>query len=128
MCENRGGRPGLPSLTILTVSLDIKQHVKKKTPHPHPPPSDSPPEPGGAHFDALHDGVEADVIGTGALPGAAQAAEEVAEGEAVVGVGVVGVGQSTEGLPDEVGARRLLLRHRWPLLCGRRGGSRLHLV
>ena len=114
------------------VSVDVKQHVKKKTsphpPPPPPPPSDSPPEPGGAHLDALHDGVEADVVGTGALPGAAQAAEEVAEGEAVVGVGVVGVGQSAEGLPDEIGARRLLLRHRLPLLCGRRGGSRLHLV
>ena len=26
MCESRGGRPGLPSLIILTVSVDVKQH------------------------------------------------------------------------------------------------------
>ena len=26
MCESRGGRPGLPSLINLTVSVDVKQH------------------------------------------------------------------------------------------------------
>ena len=26
LCESRGGRPGLPSLISLTVSVDVKQH------------------------------------------------------------------------------------------------------
>ena len=26
LCESRGGRPGLPVLTSLTVSVDVKQH------------------------------------------------------------------------------------------------------
>ena len=26
LCENRGGRPGLPVLMSLTVSVDVKQH------------------------------------------------------------------------------------------------------
>ena len=26
LCESRGGRPGLPVLTILMVSVDVKQH------------------------------------------------------------------------------------------------------
>ena len=26
LCESRGGRPGLPSLRVLMVSVDIKQH------------------------------------------------------------------------------------------------------
>ena len=26
LCESRGGRPGLPFLTLLTVSVDVKQH------------------------------------------------------------------------------------------------------
>ena len=29
LCESRGGRPGLPSLIILMVSVDIMQHLKK---------------------------------------------------------------------------------------------------
>ena len=26
LCESRGGRPELPSLTVLMVSVDVKQH------------------------------------------------------------------------------------------------------
>ena len=26
VCESRGGRPGLPSLIVLLVSVDVKQH------------------------------------------------------------------------------------------------------
>ena len=26
LCESQGGRPGLPVLTSLTVSVDVKQH------------------------------------------------------------------------------------------------------
>ena len=29
LCESRGGRPGLPSLIVLMVSVDVKQHLKK---------------------------------------------------------------------------------------------------
>ena len=29
MCESRGGRPGLPSLIIPMVSVDVKLHLKK---------------------------------------------------------------------------------------------------
>ena len=29
LCESRGGRPGLPSLIVLMVSVDVKQHRKK---------------------------------------------------------------------------------------------------
>ena len=31
MNESPGGRPGLPSLIVLMVSVDVKQHLKKKT-------------------------------------------------------------------------------------------------
>ena len=30
LCESRGGRPGSPSLTVLMVSVDVTQHLKKK--------------------------------------------------------------------------------------------------
>ena len=28
LCERRGGRPGFPSLLVLMVSVDMKQHLK----------------------------------------------------------------------------------------------------
>ena len=30
LCERRGGRPGLPSLIVLMVSVDVKQHWRRK--------------------------------------------------------------------------------------------------
>ena len=30
LCESRGGRPGLPSLIVLMVSVDVKQQLKRK--------------------------------------------------------------------------------------------------
>ena len=30
VCERGGGRPGLPSLKLCTVSVDVKQNLKKK--------------------------------------------------------------------------------------------------
>ena len=30
LCESRGGRPGLPVLNTPMVSVDVKQHLKKK--------------------------------------------------------------------------------------------------
>ena len=30
LCGNGGGRPGLPSLKVLEVSVDGKQHLKKR--------------------------------------------------------------------------------------------------
>ena len=30
LCENRGGRPGLPFLMKPTVSLDVKQHFSQQ--------------------------------------------------------------------------------------------------
>ena len=31
MCESRGGRPGFPSLIVRTVSVDVKQHSKRRS-------------------------------------------------------------------------------------------------
>ena len=31
LCESRGGRAGLPLLSVLAVYVDVKPHLKKKT-------------------------------------------------------------------------------------------------
>lgn len=56
-----------------------------------------------ADLNALHDGGEFDVVGTGSLTWAAETAEQVPEGERIVRVCVVRVGQFGDGLLDEVG-------------------------